>query len=156
MTVVARRIASTPARTASQTWAVIVNLLAPTDGPARNELMSIGGVAAALIASEAALDDAILVWGAGPRVRVYCLFGEDPVAGEDKNEEPLVTCPTDGDWSMSLPSPPEDLEWVQGELSTLSKRVTARELGDNSTVGSESKSTIATDFHIDEDAFFKP
>ena len=66
---------------------------------------------------EAPTDDAIVIWGNGPRVRVYCLFGDSAISAEDKNEDALAICPTGGDWSMSLPCPPEDLSWVQEELA---------------------------------------
>src|ERR1035437_9708602 len=105
MTVVARRIISTPVRSASETWTVITNLLAPADGEGRRELAHVGGVACSLISSEAPAKDAIVVWGNGPRVRVYCLFGEDAITGDDKAESSLATCPTDGDWRMGLTSP---------------------------------------------------
>lgn len=81
MTVLARTIRATPHRPADEAWEVIVGLLAPTAGQARDELMRVGGVASSLIASEAPKEDAMVVWGAGPRVRVYCLFGEDAVTG---------------------------------------------------------------------------
>lgn len=53
-TILARRVASTPARTARQTWDRIVELLF-TDpaGPTRKDLAAAAGVACASIASEA-------------------------------------------------------------------------------------------------------
>ena len=64
--VVARRVASVPARTASETWRTIVDLLAPNpDHPDRDELEAVGGVASSSIASEATGDDAIVVYGGG-------------------------------------------------------------------------------------------
>ena len=53
MTVVARRIAATPARSASEAWHVLVNLVAPSDGAARKELQGIEGIASCVIAEEA-------------------------------------------------------------------------------------------------------
>ena len=44
MTVVARRVVASPVRTATETWAVIIDILAPRDGAARKELAGIGGV----------------------------------------------------------------------------------------------------------------
>jgi hypothetical protein len=159
MTVVARRVVSSPVRTASECWSVITNILAPKDGAARKELVRIEGVACSLIASEAPTDDAIVIWGNGPRVRVYCLFGDSAISAEDKNEDALATCPTWGDWSMSLPCPPEDLSWVQEELAKHSARVTARSLGDpvpdeEQQTGSDSKASSTKS--VNEDAFFRP
>lgn len=62
--VVARRIASTPTRTAAETWERIVEILAPDpDSGARMELAKATGVACASISSEATKDAAIVVWG---------------------------------------------------------------------------------------------
>jgi hypothetical protein len=154
MSVLARRIISTPVRSASETWTMITNLLAPKDGDGRRELSRVGGVACSLVASEAFTDDAIVIWGNGPRVRVYCLFGEDAITGDDKAETTLATCPTDGDWSMSLPCPGEDLSWVQKELTALSKRITARNLGD-SVPDEESEAEPSASNSVDEGAFFR-
>jgi hypothetical protein len=154
MTVVARRIISTPVRGAAETWAFITNLLAPSDSDGKRELARVAGIACSLISSEAPAGDAIVVWGNGPRVRLYCLFGEDAVTGDDKAESSLATCPTNGDWSMSLPCPAEDLAWVQKELAVHSKRITARKLGDSvpdEEPASESKTTNA----VSEAAFFR-
>ena len=154
MSVIARRIVSTPVRSASETWTVITDLLAPSEGEDRRELSRVQGVACSLISSEAPVDDAIVIWGAGPRVRVYCLFGENAITGDDKSENALASCPTDGDWSMSLPCPEEDLAWVEKELAVLSKRVSARKLGD-SVPDEERKSETSSEGLVDKGAFFR-
>ena len=158
MTVVARRVVSTPVRTASETWSVITNLLAPKDGPGRKELLKISGVACSLIASDAMEIDALVVWGNGPRVRVYCLFGEAAISADGKNEDALATCPTENDWSLSLPCPAEDLAWVKSELATLSSRITAREFGETvpeEAAQSSNASALKPTSSINEDAFFR-
>ena len=160
MTLVARRVVSSPVRTAAETWAVIADILAPKDGPARKELKQIAGVACSLIASEAPVNDAIVIWGNGPRVRVYCLCGDAAISAEDKNEEALATCPTDGTWSVSLPCPTEDLSWVQRELANQSTHVTARKLGDpvpdEETQGDAGSTTSKSVSSLNEEAFFRP
>ncbi len=45
---------------------------------------------------------------------------------EGASEEALAWCPTDGDWQMSIPCPPEDLPWVQEALARHTVRITAR------------------------------
>jgi hypothetical protein len=131
-TVVSRRVASTPARTASDTWRRIIDILAPdAKSAARTELESIAGVACSSIASEALKDDAVVVQGSGPRVRVYCVFGDDAVSGEDVEEGKLAKTPTGGDWTLSLPCKADDLTWSQAALSRLSSRITARCVGDD-------------------------
>jgi len=127
-TVIARRIIATPGRNASDAWTVIVDLLAPKDGDARRELESIAGVATTLIADDAFADAAAVVTGSGPRVRIYCLYGDDAISGDNKNENNLAFTATEGDWKMSLPCPVDDLNWVQETLKKKSSRITARDM----------------------------
>lgn len=129
MTVIARHIISEPVRLATQTWTTIVDLLAPeADHKAREELLVVTGIVSSLIASEIMNNSPIVVYGAGPRVRIYCLYGDDAMTGENANEDKLVSSPVDGDWAMSLPAPESDLEWVQAALKKKSTRVTARDM----------------------------
>jgi hypothetical protein len=78
--VLARRVASTPVRTAVQTWAKIVDIVAPDPkSPARTELAKVAGAACASIASEAPKSAPIVIWGGGPRVRIYAVFDDDAI-----------------------------------------------------------------------------
>ena len=65
----------------------------------------------------------------GPE-RSVAYYDEDAITGDNASETKLATSPTNGDWSMSLPCPEEDLTWVQAALAKRSKRVTARKLGE--------------------------
>jgi hypothetical protein len=124
-TVSARRVASTPVRTAAKTWEKIVEIVAPdAKSPARAELAKAAGVACSSISSEATKDAAIVVWGGGPRVRIYCVFDEDAITQDDVNEDPLPKSPTEGDWKMSIPCLTEDVKWSAANLG--SGRVSAR------------------------------
>lgn len=156
MTVVARRFVSIPERTASSTWIAISQLLALEPGSAAStELASVAGVAASLISREA-MTSPIVVWGAGPRVRIYCLYNDKAVEGDDANETALSFDPTDGDWHMSLPCPAEDLSWVKNALKAKSRRVTARDM--DTVLDSdeeESGRKDATETTVDLEAFFK-
>ena len=156
MTVLARHVRATPHRPADEAWEVIVGLLTPGGGAAREELLRVGGVASSLIASEAAKDDPVVVYGAGPRVRVYCLYDEEAVTGDRANEQELPSSPTDGDWCMSLPCPAEDLQWITEARAKKSTRVIARKLGEAVEVdagdGNESTSAVT----VDKEAFFRP
>lgn len=156
MSVVARRIKSIPARSASDTWLVIVDLLAADATDARDELLRVDGIASCLISSEAIKDTPIVVRGKGPCIRVYGLYGEDAIVGDNANEAQLATCPTDGDWSMSLPAPTEDLEWVQQALAKRSARVTARDMKEAFTVSDEPVEKQAQPIPtINPEAFFR-
>lgn len=132
-TVVARRVASTPKRTAAQTWDKIVEILAPNpNSDARKELAKVAGVACSSISSEAPRDAAVVVSGTGPRVRVYCVFDEDAITGDGVNEDALSKSPTEGDWKLSIPCQPEDVKWSNGKLADVSSRISARSVEDDS------------------------
>lgn len=156
MTVVARRFVSIPERSASATWSAISQLLAPEPhSAAAAELRSIAGVAASIISREA-MTSPIVVWGAGPRVRIYCLYNNDAIEGDDANETALSFDPTDDDWYMSLPCPAEDLSWIQNTLKSKSKRITARDM--ETALDSdeeESSRNSASETVVDLEAFFK-
>ena len=131
-TVVTRTLASIPTRSATETWDLIVDLVAPNpNSAARRELHAVAGIACSCIADEALRYDPLVVWGTGPRVRVYCLYDDAAVEGDGVNESSLSFVPTDGEWQMSLPCTSEDFGWVQRSLGRVSTRVTARVFGDD-------------------------
>jgi hypothetical protein len=156
VTVVSRRVVSTPARSASASWDVIVKLVTAEGSPARDELQRIAGVASCLIAEESLKTDPCVVFGSGPRVRIYCLYNEDAIAGEDTNEAVLTFTPTEGDWQMSLPCAVDDLEWVKKALGERSTHVTVREAGSAvDDAHPSSASASSTGAVIDREAFLR-
>lgn len=156
-TVVARRVASTPVRTTAQTWDKIMEILAPDPRSAtRSELIKATGVACASISSEATKDAAIVVWGGGPRVRVYCVFDEDAITGDGVNEDAISKSPTEDDWRMSIPCPPEDVKWSQAKLSAVSSRITARSLEDDVDDDASASASSARSLTINAEEFLKP
>ena len=155
-TVLARRVASTPVRTASQTWAKITEILASDPASsAHAELRKATGVACASISSEATRDAAIVVWGAGPRVRIYCVFDEDAITGDDVSEDPLLKAPTDGDWKMSIPCLPEDVTWSSAHLASVSSRISARAMDEDVEDGEQGSKAAAPPLTINPAEFFK-
>ena len=130
-TVLARRVASTPVRTAAKTWARIVEIIAPdAQSPARKELDKVAGTACASIASEASKEAPMVIWGGGPRVRVYCVFDEDAITQDGVNEAALPKSPTEGDWRMSVPFLADDVAWSSASLAAASSRISARSVDD--------------------------
>ncbi len=158
MTVVARRIIATPARSAIKTWQVILDLLTPdSNSLVREELLAISGIACSLIADEAMKGSPIVVYGSGPRVRVYCLYDEDAITGDNAKEDALLFNATDGDWHMSLPCQAADLTWVQAALKKISSRVTARDLAtDDVDTEKVEDSTTAKAAEVDKEVFLRP
>lgn len=128
-TVASRSVVSCPQRDAAATWQAIVDLL--TQGKAgndRDELLSVSGVAASLIADRYPAEAAITITCEGPRSRIYCLYDDDAVDGSDSKEDTFGFDPLKGDWQVSLPCHADDLSWVQAALAAKSSRITAREL----------------------------
>jgi hypothetical protein len=125
MTTLARRFASTPERTATETWSAITALLAPDPGPARDELGRASGVISMLIADEVTKSRPLVVSGNGPQVRIYTVHGEDAIDATDVTETPLASTPTTGTWTLAVPVPDEDAEWVSGQLAGLPHITTA-------------------------------
>ncbi len=158
MAVVARRIRATPVRGASDAWQVIVNLIAPKAGDARSELLSVEGIAASIISTESPKEAAFVVRGKGPRVRIYCLYDDEAIAGDDANESALAEAPTDGDWSMSLPADVDDVAWVRDALAKKTKRVTVREKSEavKDDEEQQSKQSVASEAAINMEAFLRP
>jgi hypothetical protein len=163
VTVIARTLRSVPERSASATWDLILKLIAsPAGDAARRELGAVSGVACSCIADEALASDPVVVYGLGPQLRIYALYGDLAIEGDGANESPLSYAPTDGDWHMSIPCLPDDLEWVQRSLKASSSRVTARAI--SSTVESnsnrhEKRQAGATEedaaLAVNRDAFFR-
>lgn len=114
---VRRTFRSSPVRTAAATWTTIIDVVAPKGAPGREQLKSLTGIAASLIATETWGETPVIIAGVGPQLRIYCLHDEDAIVGDDANEDALAWSPTTGDWTIELPCPPEDLEWVQTALS---------------------------------------
>jgi hypothetical protein len=108
MTTIARRVRSTPVRTATETWAVIVDLLSSNDTVMRGDLHAVGDVAAMLICEEYPCDHPILLSGCGPQIRIYTLHGSAAIEGDLANESPL-TITTGAAWRLSLPAHGADL-----------------------------------------------
>ena len=156
MTTVARKFVSVPERTATATWKAICDLLAPDpNSTAAVELASISGIASSLITREA-MSSPIVVFGSGPRVRVYCLYNEDAIEGDDANESTLAFDATAGEWKMSLPCPADDLTWVQRALSSKSSRISARDMEAPGVEDAEkSNSSAASGDGVDLEAFLK-
>lgn len=157
MSTVARRIRATPERGASDAWQVIVDLIASDEGEARRELLGIEGIAASIISTESPKNAPMVVRGKGPRVRIYCLYDDEAVSGDDANEVALAECPTDGEWTMSLPVNADDVAWVSDALAKKSKRVTVRDKNEAVDDGDkQSEQSGLTEAKINMEAFLRP
>lgn len=155
MSVVARRVRATPERSAADTWRFIIDLVATKAGEARTELENVAGLAGSSITSETLREAPVVMSGVGPRVRIYCLYGEDAIVGDDASEDRLAFDPTAGDWTMSLPCPDEDFEWFSEALRKRSKRVIARKASADAVSDKAERSTSAKSLEPNREKFLK-
>jgi hypothetical protein len=156
-TVFQRTVRASPQRAADAVWQVIVTLIAPDAATtARKELNSIAGIAGTIISARYPEHDAIVVYGNGPRVRIYCIYDESAVSGNGAKEDALPCNPAEGDWKMSLPCAADDLEWLKKALMGKSARFSLRALGEDideeEVPRGESKTNSAS---MNLDAFLK-
>jgi hypothetical protein len=118
VSVLSRRVASVPTRTSSDTWRVIIDLLARPDEPARAQLDAVTGIAALLVAEEYTAQAPIVVQPAsGDRVHIYTVHGEAALEAEP-SEQPLANWPLAvPGWTISLPSAEADLVDIGAALA---------------------------------------
>jgi hypothetical protein len=115
MTVVVRRMASSPVRISSDVWSAITALVCRGDKAAIAEFEKVKGVASCLINDEAFANSPMSLKNDGPRLRLYCVHGDDAVSGEVK-ESPLSWDPAKGDWTAYLPCLSDDVEVMKKTL----------------------------------------
>jgi hypothetical protein len=71
---IARRIASVPARTSTETWQAIIELLAEAGSAAHRELTDVTSIAGILISEEYTRESPIVIKPeTGSRIRVYTI-----------------------------------------------------------------------------------
>lgn len=115
MTAVARRFASVPARTSSDTWRAIADHIA---APAqRDDLLEAANAAAVLIADEVSATTPIVLTGAGPRVLIYTVHGGDATSGHNVNEATISNLSFSDDWMLHLPDHPTEPGLVDSLVS---------------------------------------
>ena len=118
MTTIARRIAATPVRTASDAWDMIVDLLGVAGGDIAARLSRAADVASMLIAEEHTAANPIILSGCGPQIRIYTIHGTDAIDGSQLNEQALTINGSD-DWQLTLPASGPDYALAHASLNTI-------------------------------------
>lgn len=121
-TVVVRKILASPARLSSAVWQEIITLITKGESASAAEFNNIKGIGSCLINDESLADHPLVVKNKGPRLRVYCLYGEDAISGEDKNEDTLSWSPTSDSWHAFLPCIPDEVEQMTQMLKGKSNK----------------------------------
>lgn len=139
-TVARRTMRSSPARDAIETWSAVSDLLAANGTEKRAELDSVAGIVSNVIAEKDCESSPIVVRCEGPQTRFYCVYDDDAIEGSEVNEDTLGYDPLKGDWTISIPCNPDDLQWVASALSNKSERITARDASEKGAGQSDSAS----------------
>jgi hypothetical protein len=120
---VRRDVASTPVRSASETWTAIIELIRAEDSVEVDQLERAASVMESLIADEQPSDAPIIIAGHGPRLVVYCSYGADAME-MGTPVDPLTWNPTAGDaWRLFAPCATADLSWMQRTLGSRAPRL---------------------------------
>ena len=117
--------------------------------------MSVSGIAASVIADQAAKESPIVVTCEGPRTRIYCVYDDDSLDESGCNESKLGFDATKGNWQVSLPVAGEDLGWVKAALKKQTTRVVARDASTGIEVEAGEKSAASAEVSIDLEGFLK-
>jgi hypothetical protein len=147
MSIISRRFAACPARTASEAWIAIVNVIGAESESVKTQLLDITGLIASIISEETPASNAITVIGNGPRLRVYCLYNEDAI-GDDANEASLTWKPFESNWEIYFPVEKSDYEWVSKLLKEKNTRFKTYKAGEGiADEEAEEKSKSASNFN---------
>lgn len=150
-----RTLRSSPYRDATATWTAIVELLTQNSNPeAKKTLNAIEGIASSLIAEQGPESSPIVAISDGPRTRIYCTYNSDATDGTGMNEEPLGYAPLQGNWSVSLPCPKEDISWVSASLKKITSKVVAHDISQGIAV-EKSENRNGQSVEVDWEAFLK-
>jgi hypothetical protein len=142
---IARQIAAVPARTSSETWQAIADLLARPGSVEHQDLTAITGVAAILISEEYTRDAPIIVIPAsGSRIRLRTVHGMDAIEAIS-NERPLYGGGlTEPGWRMSLPCGTDDVEEMAVALAA-TPAITVRDISEGLNIEVDAASGHSAD-----------
>jgi hypothetical protein len=119
---VRRDIASIPKRSAGETWKTIIELITGSGTVDKKTLERASSIMETLIADEHPAKKPIVLKGAGSRLVIYLLYGENAMEA-DLEVDKLSWNPTAGDWSMTAPSDADDVTWMNNALKDRAPRI---------------------------------
>jgi hypothetical protein len=125
MSIVARKFNASPARLSSETWTAIATLVCDSDETAFSEFTAVMGIGSSILNDQLLEANPLVVVSKGPRLRIYCLYGEDAISGEDAKEESLSWKPTEEEWHVFVPCAADELKEVKKALKSKSTKFSA-------------------------------
>lgn len=151
-----RDVASIPVRSAKETWRAIQEIITDSDSIDADQLDAAASTMESVIADEHAEKVPIVVRGNGPRLVIYCLYGEAAMETGNKVER-LNWNPTGGDWRLTAPCEKEDVDWMNETLSKRAPRILLHDVDapqvDENTDGKEK---VASAVQVDWSVLDKP
>jgi hypothetical protein len=119
---VRRDVISVPAQSARETWRAIIDLITDRGSIDVQQLEAASSVMESLIADETPATTPIVIKGTGPRLVIYCLYGEKAMEGAAK-PNPLTWNPTGGEWHLIAPCEADDVTWMNATLTARAPRI---------------------------------
>lgn len=124
-----RDIAAVPARSGSETWEAVIDLITQSDSIDTAQLTAATTVMASLLAEEHYADHPLTLKGDGHRLVLYFAYGADAVSlGLDVAA--LDWNPTAKDWTLYVPCDPVDIDWVTETLKKRAPRLVVHDFND--------------------------
>jgi hypothetical protein len=118
---VRRDISSIPLRPAHETWQTITKLITGTGSLDTWQLDAAATVMASLISDEAFKDEPLALAGVSHRLVIYLLHGSAALE-HGQTLDALNWNPTAGDWTLFVPCPDEQFDWVKKTLASRAPR----------------------------------
>lgn len=116
-----RDVSAIPFRSGSDTWRQILELIVSGGSRDATVLSAATAIMASVISDENPAAMPFKLEGCGPQLRIYCLYGSKAMSTGTKVDA-LTWNPTDGDWTMHIPSDADNKSWVASALAKISPR----------------------------------
>jgi hypothetical protein len=141
----------------SATWKAISALICKQDIAAGSEFEKVAGVASSLINERFFAEHPLVLKNRGPRLRIYCVYGEDATTSDGVNEDELSWSPTENEWHAFLPCSEEQEEEMAAHIKRKSAKFSIYniETGVPDDETNDVNESAATTASVDWEAFKK-
>ena len=115
-----------------------------------DQLSAAASVMATLLTEDIYADHPLTLKGKAVRLVIYGAYGTDAISLEDP--DPLQQNPTEGDWTLFVPCPDEDLDWTRETLAKRAPRIRVHAVDETPAEIAEEKAEATHAFAIDWEA----
>lgn len=152
MTVIVRKFSASPEKDAVGVWDAITDLVCHDITAPRSEFVAVKGGVCSIISDQIVKDHPIVIRGSGPLLRIYCLYGDDAVLGQDVNEDSINWNPFKSDWKVYIPCPKDELSGLRAFLTKRSSSFEAYDSKEGLSLQKSESRYIGSEIEIDENA----